>query len=486
MMILVLEASTTSAKAMLYSAQEGVVSVNTIPYDASFSDIKTQDADCVADAVLAVGRQLAAGKEISAIAISGTWHNLLICGRDGRPKTRAYTWAYTEASDKAAEIRRDSGQTRDFYHRTGCMPNATYPSYRMMYLQEMGVKPEKDDLLIGQGTYLFYRLTGEFLSSVSMASGSGFLNIHTLDWDEMVLSQAGVSRQNMAPLCSHTDTRPLCRKAAELLGVQAGIPVIPAHPDGALNQVGAGAMQESVMTLSVGTSGAMRLTVPHPLLPESAGTWCYYAPGAWLAGAAVANCTNCIDWFRQTVLHDRFSFHELEEFMEEDTATPPLFLPFLFGERCPGWDDRRTGMFLGLNGLHGTGALYRSILEGVSMSLYHCYTILAALCGEPEEIRLSGGIVKSAPWSQMLCDFFGKPMVLQETGQASMLGAACLGLLACNALSDLTAFPAKTGKTLFPDPAKSEVYQERFSAYLSEYHRTGEATSFPFLPESHG
>lgn len=479
MQVLVLEASTTSAKAMLYDAQEGVLATESVPYDASYSDIKTQDADRVADTVFAIGKKLATGRQIAAVALSGTWHNLMLCGRDGRPKTRAYTWAYTDSATKASEIREDPKTARRFYHRTGCMPNATYPSYRLMYLREHGVVPEKDDLVTGQGSYLFYRLTGKFLSSVSMASGSGFLNIQTLNWDEEILSAAGLDRRNLPPLCDHTAVRPLTRHAALQLGIREGVPVVPAHPDGALNQVGAGAMAPGVMTLSVGTSGALRLTVPRPVLPENAGTWCYYSPESWLAGAAVANCTNCIDWFRKTVLRGIFSFSELEQFLLEAPETPPLFLPFLFGERCPGWDDRRAGMFLGLSGFHGTGALYRAILEGVSMSLYHCYTILEALCGTPKEIRLSGGIVKSAPWTQMLCDLFGESMVIQESEQASMLGAACLGLLACGALSSLQAFPAGVGKTVLPDASKKDMYRTRYSAYLAEYERTGTPALYP-------
>ena len=122
MKILILEASTTSAKAMLYHAKDGVLAVDSVPYDASFSDIKTQDADRVTQSVFALGRRLAAGHEISAIAVSGTWHNIMVCHRDGRPKTRAYTWTYTDAAEKAAQIRQNTSLTQDFYRRTGCMP----------------------------------------------------------------------------------------------------------------------------------------------------------------------------------------------------------------------------------------------------------------------------------------------------------------------------------------------------------------------------
>ena len=53
---------------------------------------------------------------------------------------------------------------------------------------------------------------------------------------------------------------PLTEDGAKALGIKAGTPVIPAHADGGLNQIGVGALKKGVMTFSVGTSGAIRLT----------------------------------------------------------------------------------------------------------------------------------------------------------------------------------------------------------------------------------
>ena len=73
----------------------------------------------VADAVFSVGKEIAGGQKIDAIALSGIWHSMLICGKDGNPKTHIYTWAYTDAAETAAKLRNDPEKARSLYQRTG-------------------------------------------------------------------------------------------------------------------------------------------------------------------------------------------------------------------------------------------------------------------------------------------------------------------------------------------------------------------------------
>jgi len=77
-------------------------------------------------------------------------------------------------------------------------------------------------------------------------------NIHTLEWDEDILKFAGISPSMLCELKEATYFAPLKDSMAELLGIKSGIPVIIGGSDGALNQIGAGALKRGIMTLSVG------------------------------------------------------------------------------------------------------------------------------------------------------------------------------------------------------------------------------------------
>lgn len=467
MQVLALEASTTSAKAMVYDREKGVQALTVLPYDKRIGDSAVQDTELVYESLMDAGRQVAEGKDIAAVALGGIWHGIVVCDKSMRPVTPTYTWAYMDAAKYAAKLRQDEAFTKRAYHRTGCMVHATYPAYKLAYLKEEGLDPA-GKLIAGQGSYNFYRMTGERLATRCMKSGSGFLNTHTLDYDEEMLKLSGIKKEQLGTLCSHTDTRPLLPDAAKKLGIQPGIPVVPAMADGALNQVGSGALHSGFMTFSVGTSAAMRLAVDKPVIPENPSTWCYYTAGKHLCGAATAGATNCVDWFMQSVLGGRMGYKEIESQIV-DREDAPIFMPFLFGERCPGWRDGRRGGFFDLTGNTGIGDQYYAVLEGVLFNLCQCYLELEKITGAPEKIFVSGGICNSELWLSMLSDLFQKEITLLANEQASMLGGAVLALAAAGGIGDIEDFSLKTERTIRPVKENAPLFQQRFDRYLEIY-----------------
>ena len=247
------------------------------------------------------------------------------------------------------------------------------------------------------------------------------MNIRSLKYDEEMLKFANVEENQLAALCPHTNVMPLCADAAKSLGIIGGIPVVPAMADGALNQVGSGAMGEGMMTLSVGTSAAIRMARAEPLIPKQASTWCYYTAGKYLVGAATSGAANCVDWYVKDILKGSMTYSELEN-SRPDRVKAPIFMPFLFGERCPGWRDYIKGGFYHLTYECGNGENFYAILEGVLFNLYQCYLKLTEEIGEPKKIYVSGGICKSKLWTNMLCDIWNREVEVTLNEQASLVG----------------------------------------------------------------
>lgn len=470
MPILVMESSTASAKAMLYDMSRGVLDTVSEPYYGRArcaAGAGTQDAESVLLQTAAAARTLATGHSIEAVVPCGTWHNLLLTDPAGRAAAPGFTWESCEGAETAAQLRADSAFCRSFYRRTGCMVHATYPAVKLLHLREQGLFTKKHHVS-SQSSYMVRRLTGEDVTTVSEASGSGLLNIHDLAWDAQTLELLGLDASRLPRLTDHRETLSLCREGAALLGLPAGTPVLPNHPDGALNQVGAGALRPGVMTLSVGTSAAMRLSVEKPVFSGEMGTWCYLSPAGWLSGAAVSGACNCQDWFRDTFAPG--SSHRTLDEAPVEISGMPWFFPFLHGERCPGWRDGAAGAFLGLRPEHGPPEFYRAVQEGVMFQLYLCYELLCRENGPPGEIQLSGGITRSRVWSQMCCDIFGREMVKADLPHASMLGGAVLAMETLYG-KDIRTFCPPEGELLQPDAGMHEIYQKRYLFYRDHYEK---------------
>ena len=452
---------------MLYNTADNTYETRTKAYPVYFKDPSLHDAESVFLETASVGKKLCEGKKIEVIALSGVWHSVMLCDADFTPKTPVYLWSNTEAAGICKRLRNDDGYTRGFYQKTGCMVNAIYPFFKLKLLKERGYRLS-DMMIAGQGSYNNFRLTGEKIVTDCMASGSGLLDIHKKCFHKGLMDELGLDESNFARIVTYKDTYPLTGEGAGLLGLETGIPVIPACPDGALNQIGSGALREGIMTISVGTSGALRLAVPKPVLPEVPSVWCYLSPKTWLSGAAISGCCNCVDWCRDKLFDPDITYKAIEDVLDGKKDTP-VFLPFLFGERSPGWQDDRKAGFLGVLPSHSRYDLYHGVLEGVLFNLYQCYEVLTGINGVPGQIKLSGGIMNSPYWMQMCSDIFGMDMYADNAKQGSLMGAAALGLEKLGVIADITGFRTDTDRVIKPNPDMREIYAGKYRRYLDYY-----------------
>lgn len=470
MMVLALEASTSSAKAIVYDLQAGVVDVATAHYSQATAAPGQQHANALHEELLQLGKKVAQGKEIASIALCSSWHSVMLLDSAFEPVTPIYTWEHNEAAELSKIMRQDKVLTETLYRRTGCIPNTTYPRQTLLALKKRGLELERY-LIASQGAYSFYRMTGEFAETINVQSGSGLLNLDLLTYDDFVLNMLGIKKTQLGQLVTYKDTAPLNHASAKKLGVKSGIPVVAAHSDGACNQVGSFCASPNMMTLSVGTSGAIRLTQDRPLFSDNLETWSYYGVDSYICGAAINGATNCIEWFKNVFLLNQMNYEELEGNQPISLKELPIFLPFLFGERCPGWKDNRLAGFTHVNANHGISEFYLAIQMGILFSLLSCYQPLVKICGKPKEIVVSGGILHSKRWTQMLADIFEHDMLCVENIHASAIGASVLAMHAAGVYPDIRTFSKEyeTAKLVRSDASKLRAYQTLYDKYIQSY-----------------
>lgn len=469
MAILCIETSTSSAKSMLYE-NGAILRLVDCPYGQA-ANVITIDADGMFSCVIKSVKETLSGFSgtVEAVGLCGIWHSLLLLDKTMRPLGPISTWANGMADATAAEYRKDKAASLAYYKKTGCIVHSNYPLWQYRHLVRTGdSRIGHTAALSGQLEYLFFLLTGERVNSLNCASGSGMVDLASRRYDPVLLALADIDDTMLAPIEEPTYHAPLCDAAAKLLGLPTGVPVVCGGADGALNQIGSGATPPGIMTLSVGTSGALRVSCDAPNLPDTPSIWCYYlADGKYITGAATSGACSCLNWFVKDVLGGKLTYKELDATVDplsHDGA--PFFLPYNYGERCPYWTPDRTGGFFGLRGNPSKEQLYYAVLEGVTFNLKQCYTILTKAVGVPDEIRVSGGIIKAEPWLRLLADVFERPLLISPVQHASTLGAAALAMRAVGMIGALEEFQPGVGQTVENTAGRSVLLSNRYEKYL--------------------
>jgi gluconokinase len=234
----------------------------------------------------------------------------------------------------------------------------------------------------------------------------------------------------------------------------------PALGDGATSTVGSDCIDPTRIALNVGTSAAMRFVAPEPLAPPR-GLWSYRVDRQRaLVGGATSEGGNVYAWLRSVLQLP--AEHEVEAALTraEPDAHGLTVLPFLAGERSPGWRSQQRAMIAGLSLDTTALEIAQAGLEAVALRLALVYALLAPLATLDHAVMASGGALRSRAWAQMIADALGQPLRLSSEEQATSRGAALLALESLGRLADLRAVHAPPGITVEPDPRRHARYRE--------------------------
>lgn len=411
------------------------------------------------DEALASLASLAA--KIVGVALTTFVSNVMGVDDEGRALTPIYTYADTRSVAEVSVLRRSLDE--DWLHdRTGCGIHTSYLPARFLWLKRL--QPQvfgRVNRWMSIGEYLFLRLFGETRCSLSVASWTGLLDRRRLAWDEEVLSELPVRLGQLSTL-AHLD-QPLSGlkgEFAERWPALQDVPWFPAVGDGAASNIGSGCRSPERIAINLGTSGAMRVVVEDELPQVPTGLWLYRVDrGRSLLGGALTDGGSVSAWMRDTLkLSDSTEIEAGLAAMEGDDHGLTL-LPFLAGERSPGWAGDARAAIVGINLDTRPLDILRAGLEAVAYRFALIYELLSPALPAVTEIVASGGALLNSPvWLQITADVLGHPLIASGEMEATSRGAALLALEAMGVLGDLEEAPASTGKVYHPDPLNHQKY----------------------------
>ena len=438
--VLAFDVGTSSVRARLYDERglhvEGVEAKERYTAARGHSGrIGEFDADelveATRDAVDEARRE--AGGPVDAVGSSCFWHSLLAVGADGRALAPVQTWRDVRSAAEADELGSLLGR-RAVHGRTGAPLHPSFWPAKLLWLRR-----HDPELFAGAARFLHFsdyllgRLAGATRTSLSMASGTGLLELATSTWDPELLQVIGLEPDRLPEISDEPAGR--------------DEPWFPPLGDGAASNLGVGCVTPDRAALMVGTSGAYR-TVSGERPPVRAGLFVYRVDSArWVQGGSISDGGNLHDWLERTLAET-----DTSGLADEPADGHGLtFLALLGGERSPGWNARARGAVAGLTFATEPRDLVQAALEGVAFR----FAEIADLMPEVREVVATGaGLLKNPDWAQIVADVLGRAVTASGVEEGSARGAAVAALERLRA----TPVEAPLGRVFEPRSERTQAY----------------------------
>ncbi len=403
---------TSGNKATLFTTEGKVVRSFTVPYPVRFfnGNYAEQDPENWWDAMCDATRAVLEGEDasrVAAVSFSAQMQACLVVDRQGRPLRDAMIWADQRASEEAGILGERIGSKR-MYEITGHRLSASYSVEKLMWLKRH--EPEiyaKTYKMLQAKDYVIHRLTGNFVTDYSDASGTHALDLRNLCWSREILEAAQISEEKLPELKKSTDIAGYVQeRIAGECGLPAGTPIVCGGGDGPCSAVGAACIDDGELYLTYGTSAWIGGTTREPFMDEDQVVNCFahVIPGRYMPCGAMQAAGSSFSYMRDNLCDD-VPYREMDRMVEKSPvgAKNLLFLPYMLGERSPRWNPNTSSAFLGIKPEHEKKDYVRAVLEGVAMNMelilkaYRKYMPVRELC-------LTGGGAKADVTARILAD----------------------------------------------------------------------------------
>jgi xylulokinase len=439
--------------------------------------------------ITGVQQVLAKGKikpaDVKGIGLSGQMHGSVFLDKSHAVIRPALLWNDQRTAAECEEIESKAGGRAALIHMVANPALTGFTAPKILWLRNHEPQNyERVAQVLLPKDYVRFRLTGEFATEVSDASGTLLLDVANRNWSAPLLKKLHIDPALLPKVYESEEVSGrLTEGTAKLLGLPAGTPVVGGGGDQAAGAVGNGIVQTGVISATMGTSGVVFAHSDEVQIDPGGRvhTFCHAVRGKWHVMGVVLSAGGSLQWYR-----NRFADAEAAvakaldvdtyEVMTQEAANAPAgceglyFLPYLTGERTPHADPHCRGAWIGLSLRHGRPHLIRSVMEGATYAMRDSLEIIAGMHIPIGEVRLSGGGARSAFWRQLQADVFGRDVVTINAEEGPAYGVALLAMAGTGAYADVVEACKATIEVVTHTPPVAES-QRRYKQLYPLYGR---------------
>ena len=427
-----------------------------------------------------------AGDEVGGIGLTGQMHGLVLLNERNEVLRPSILWCDGRTQEQCDWITTTVGAERLI--ELTCNPALTgFTAPKMVWVRQHEPEVwERARKALLPKDYLRFRLTDEFATEVSDASGTLLLDVKNRCWSKEMLDALDIDEALLPKVYESAvvSAKVSARVAAET-GLKAGTPVVGGGGDQAAGGVGNGIVRPGLISSTIGSSGVVFAFTEKPWMDPKGRvhTFCHAVPDKWHVMGVTLGAGLSLKWVRDELSSAETSVAALTgadayEYLTAEAENAPagseglICLPYMMGERTPHLDPNAKGVYFGLTGRHTRAHLVRSVLEGVAYSLRDSLEILKEMGVPLGEVRFSGGGGRSLLWRQIQADVFGLQGVTLNVSEGPSYGAALLAGVGTGVYASVEEACEETLGVIercAPVPRNVRVYDRFYPIYRALY-----------------
>ncbi len=376
---------------------------------------------------------------------------------------------------------------------TGGMPSATGkdPAAHMLYIRnnypEIYAKTYK---FLNVLDFLNLRLTGRYTATYDSILTSWVTDNRNPDgihYDKGLIHSSGIDGDKFPEIVPCTAVLGNLREeVARELGLSADVRVVAGAIDNTAAAIGAGAVEDYLPHLYIGTSSWMSAHVPYKKtdIASSLASVPCAVPGRYLMTALQATAGGNLTFLKEKILYNKdellqeAALPDIYKVLDQIAERVPagsngvIYTPWIWGERAPVEDKTLRAGLYNLSLHNSREDIIRAFLEGVALNTrWLLQPVERFLKRKIDQIHIVGGGAQSGIWCQIFADVMGvcirqveDPVYANARG-AAWIGAAGIGEITISDIKRMVKFK----KDYLPNEKNLSLYDQRFSQFLQIY-----------------
>ena len=387
-----------------------------------------QDANVWAQSTEKMLAEVAGDFCIDAVAVTGNMHAFLPVDNNGTPLCDALLWSNNSSCNETDFLNKNYSSILLEKFGNPATPVFTLPKWIMEYKNF----EEKSYKLLQSKDFIIQKLTGNFVTDPSDASGTLVMNLKNGSWDKDFLADLKLSVDHLPEIVPSASIAGYVTREAHLkTGLKVGIPVITGAGDLATAAIGSG-VDDDTFSLTLGTAGQLLGVGPVGNYHKLAGkifTFAHASTGKELYLGSVPAGGFCFEWLSRihNISVDDF-FAQAQK--SEKWCDLPLFMPYILGRGAPYMDYTPCGAWYDLKAELSLSDLCKGAVLGTLCALRQNADCMENLSGKRSKIVFQALACREEIVRSCAAKLFKQQKFIPQNSEASLLGTTAIALTA--------------------------------------------------------